>query len=87
MGLLADPCLLLAAIHPQSLGARPQILVLIRRQGIDEESLASIGTYFIPGGSFGNGGAMRIAPLGLVYRCGRSPQFVWHVCELKQSCR
>eukprot|EP00198_Chlamydomonas_reinhardtii_P008757 XP_001698094.1 predicted protein [Chlamydomonas reinhardtii] len=49
-------------------GTAYKILVLIRRQGIDEESLASIGTYFIPGGSFGNGGAMRIAPLGLVYR-------------------
>lgn len=28
----------------------------------------SIGTKYLPGGSFGNGGAMCIAPLGLAYR-------------------
>ncbi|KAG2439556.1 hypothetical protein HXX76_004909 [Chlamydomonas incerta] len=49
-------------------GTAYKILVLIRKQGIDEETLATLGTRFIPGGSFGNGGAMRIAPLGLVYR-------------------
>ena len=27
------------------------------------------GERFRPGGSYGNGGAMRIAPLGLAYRC------------------
>ncbi|KAG2445149.1 hypothetical protein HYH02_008617 [Chlamydomonas schloesseri] len=49
-------------------GTAYKILMLIRKEGVDEESLASLGTCFIPGGSFGNGGAMRIAPLGLVYR-------------------
>lgn len=34
-------------------------------QGADP---TTTGTQFLPGGSFGNGGAMRIAPVGLAYR-------------------
>ena len=34
-------------------------------QGAD---FRTIGEKYLPGGSFGNGGAMRIAPLGLSYR-------------------
>ncbi|EFJ53098.1 hypothetical protein VOLCADRAFT_127347 [Volvox carteri f. nagariensis] len=45
-----------------------KIMSTIQRCGIDSESIRTIGTTYIPDGSFGNGGAMRIAPLGLVYR-------------------
>jgi ADP-ribosylglycohydrolase len=34
----------------------------------DGEDPTATGTMFQPGGSLGNGGAMRIAPLGLAYR-------------------
>ncbi|GIL77642.1 hypothetical protein Vretimale_6795 [Volvox reticuliferus] len=49
-------------------GTAYKILSGIRRLGVDSESIRTIGTKLIPTGSFGNGGAMRIAPLGLVYR-------------------
>lgn len=45
-----------------------QVLTDISQRGIDKTSILSIGTKYISEGSFGNGGAMRIAPLGLVYR-------------------
>ncbi|GLI62970.1 hypothetical protein VaNZ11_005827, partial [Volvox africanus] len=49
-------------------GTAYKILAEIRQHGINSNSIRNIGTKFIPTGSFGNGGAMRIAPLGLVYR-------------------
>ncbi|KXZ52278.1 hypothetical protein GPECTOR_10g910 [Gonium pectorale] len=49
-------------------GTAYKVLACIKRHGINSESIKTIGTEFIPSGSFGNGGAMRIAPLGLVYR-------------------
>lgn len=45
-----------------------QLLSEIKKYGIDASSIAIMGTKYIPSGSFGNGGAMRIAPLALVYR-------------------
>ncbi len=45
--------------------ALAQVLQLLR-QGAH---YASMGTALIPDGSFGNGGAMRIAPLAIAYRC------------------
>ncbi len=47
---------------------RPQILSCIKRDGIDSATIGTIGTKYIPNGSFANGGAMRIAPVGLAYR-------------------
>jgi poly(ADP-ribose) glycohydrolase ARH3 len=44
--------------------ALAQILTRLT-QGADP---ATIATQFLPGGSFANGGAMRIAPVGLAYR-------------------
>ncbi|GLC57331.1 hypothetical protein PLESTB_001212700 [Pleodorina starrii] len=49
-------------------GTAYKILSGIKSGGIDSDSIRTIGTKYIAGGSFGNGGAMRIAPLGLVYR-------------------
>ncbi|KAG2500291.1 hypothetical protein HYH03_001869 [Edaphochlamys debaryana] len=49
-------------------GTAYKVLQELRREGADPERVATIGSKHIPGGSFGNGGAMRIAPLGLVYR-------------------
>ncbi|GIL49818.1 hypothetical protein Vafri_6130, partial [Volvox africanus] len=49
-------------------GTAYKILMGIRQRGIDSGSIRTVGSMYIPTGSFGNGGAMRIAPLGLVYR-------------------
>ena len=47
----------------------------------DGEDPAATGTMFQPGGSLGNGGAMRIAPLGLAYRWDSSQRSHAVVCN------
>ncbi|PNH09759.1 Poly(ADP-ribose) glycohydrolase ARH3 [Tetrabaena socialis] len=45
-----------------------RVLQDIKQTGVDATSIQTIGAKYLPNGSFANGGAMRIAPLGLVYR-------------------
>lgn len=49
-------------------GTAYKILQDIAREGVDHHGVVALATRYIPGGSFGNGGAMRIAPLALAYR-------------------